>query len=1197
MLIDIKNFHAIVEYDLTLCKPYGEPIASLNRKIKDLLYKGTFLGTDEVYFNVPYYISSEDKESNIKNPIWDLIKGDYLVRIKNLFISNDEYKVFLVKNISENKDDSGEIKKSVVLYSLENQLADKRIVDYSGESRLIYDPLNRVDENGLEIGFLNHIFNRTSWSIGTVSSDYSTRYRAVNITNATMFRGMLDVAKTFDCVYTFDTINKRINVHSLSEIGSNNDAYLTDRNFITALKKDINNDSVKTRLFLYGKDKISIQKINPLGQPYIDNFNYFKNTDYMTQDLIDALNSYDIFYNSKRGIFETAIAELDTLRTEMSQRETTLWERKAELTQLEDMADIYLATNDPQYSQIRQQIANKNVEVTNATNQVKAKQAEIDAQFTVVENLRNEMGKQNHFTKEQLDLLDSFVKEETYTNNDYVESQLQELLEFGEKTLQRISTPSINFDIDVIDFLTLLEYQGVWKQFNKGDLVRIVNEELNFDMVVRFVGYEHDYESNSLKLKFTNKDSLEDSTVYLEELFSDARATASTVNWNRFDWAKGKDAQTSLEEFIKGNLDLARQKVVSGENQKTVMDERGIWLVKENPNGSIDPNQIRMVNNVIALTNDNWDNVEVAISPENGINANLIRGVLGEFVTLNANQINVSPDFGGSDLSKAIDNKIGVPLDETKTIYQLLMEKDSEMTIHRGAYMPTLLNEPAMTWVAEQTEQLHLGDVFIDTTSGKMYEFNTTDGNTNWGEITNQSIIDAVNQVKGEVNKVVLSSTIPTGSFLNGDLWIMPSGATFTYDTSKATSYRWRLTSPNLQDLAEVVIPEMRAEGVRRGMFTESSTTLFRVYISSSSGNNYFTVNMDTMTGTWNGVVMPELWLAFIRGMQSFTNTYGIDFQLVRASHYSASTTSPAYYHVGSSTYYVLNRNPNDTYIWHTFSPSIKQGVEYNSVSINPKEGIVIKNSSNQKMIQLGLTDNVNYGLSVYNSNGTREIVQVGRKGTQQGIWVNNNSGTNILKMGTSDNNYSFSVMDGSSERLRMGSFQMPNSSSSMYGFRANHTNNSYTVLDNTGIGKVYPGSSRVHYLIPFNEVLNFNYRMYVNSDYGDPTPLVLYIPPEVRGRYVYIVMQVADGYIGYRKDYITNSGWYEDSGDFIDIGTTVEWLVGNANSGYGTWRIDHYGTVQLASDDYYISIAPRTRLMGKDIIDFKGTFFFWILG
>ena len=91
------------------------------------------------------------------------------------------------------------------------------------------------------------------------------------------------------------------------------------------------------------------------------------------------------------------------------------------------------------------------------------------------------------------------------------------------------------------------------------------------------------------------------------------------------------------------------------------MDERGIWLYKENPDGSIDPKQIRLINNVLAITNDNWNTVSTAISGD-GINAELIRGKLGQFAEVHANQIIIGSN--GEKISQDVLDIDGVVMQE-----------------------------------------------------------------------------------------------------------------------------------------------------------------------------------------------------------------------------------------------------------------------------------------------------------------------------------------------------------------------------------------------------------------------------------------------------------------------------------------------------------------------------------------------------
>ena len=97
----------------------------------------------------------------------------------------------------------------------------------------------------------------------------------------------------------------------------------------------------------------------------------------------------------------------------------------------------------------------------------------------------------NHLTSEEIKELDPFIREDEFSDSNYTEDNLEELLLEGKKILNKISYPNIQFNVDVVSFLDLVEAQHIWDKFVLGDLVTLVHEELNFDYEVRLVGYTH----------------------------------------------------------------------------------------------------------------------------------------------------------------------------------------------------------------------------------------------------------------------------------------------------------------------------------------------------------------------------------------------------------------------------------------------------------------------------------------------------------------------------------------------------------------------------------------------------------------------------------------------------------------------------------------------------------------------------------
>lgn len=650
-LVDINKNIEIPKYELVICKLNEEPLQELHN-IEDFEIKSYFTNIDEISFKVPFYIT-EDDGSKVENELYDLVDGSMMVLVNNM-----KYFILTKPEIRTNEQ-TGEIYKSILGFSREYELAQKRLVGYSGVSRKIYDMTNAKDENGLEIGFLNYIERTTSWQVGYVNSNILTKYRYLEFPKATILQAFQEVQKTFGCLFRFNTKEKIIDVYEAVQLGTNKGLYISDKNFINSLNQTINHDDIKTRLYLYGKDNVSIQSINITGQPYIENYDFFKNTKYMTQSLIDALNDYESYISNKEGVFNGYLSQLNTLNDTLTTKKIELATLITELRVIESNLDIAISTG--------QSTATYKSQQTTKIGQINNKQLEIDgvigqinSVYSSIDDLNIDISLNNHLTEIQARELDPFIREDEYSDSNYSEENLQELFDDGKNVLNRISHPSLQFNVDVEDFLNLVEGQHVWDRLILGDLVNLEHEEIGFNYEVRLIGYVHNPDSNRLSLIFSNKNSVDDANIELKDLLEGITTTASTVDFNKYKWDKGEQADLIINEYVNSALNLAKQQILKADGQKPMIDERGIWLIKENPDGTVENGQMRLIHNCLAITNDNWNSIEVAVS-HLGINANLIRGKLGQFAQIDANQITVGGeekpllDYIAEDLSIGIE--------------------------------------------------------------------------------------------------------------------------------------------------------------------------------------------------------------------------------------------------------------------------------------------------------------------------------------------------------------------------------------------------------------------------------------------------------------------------------------------------------------------------------------------------------------
>lgn len=652
-LVDINPNMKPIEYKMVLCKLNEEQIMTITN-ISNFEYKGEFVNIDELSFEIPLYRMEVDG-TQIKNERYDAIKGDMLILLNGM-------KYFYIHYAKEKVNSDGSTYKEVQAYSREFELSNKIISGYSGVSRKIYDYTNSFDENNLEYGFFNYIERISSWRVSYINSNVLAKFRALDFPNTNVLQSFQEVQQTFGCLLQFNTLDKTIDIYEANQLGIDQGLRITDGNFLQTLEKTIKSNEIKTRLHLFGRDNISIQKLSITGQNHIDNYDFFKTTEYMSQDLIDALDNYDAYLLTKQGLFDDYLTQLNTKNAELGTRNDEVIELQTQLKVIQSNLDVAISSGQPTGT-FKTQETTKLADISAKLSQILTLQNEIEVIEGNINSIAVDTDMTAHFTEAQARELDSFIREDTFMDSNYTEDNLDELLAEGKKILNRISQPAIQFNVSSVDFLSVVECQHEWSKFVLGDKINLFHRELNFDYEVRLVGYSHNPDSNDLDLKFSNTNTIDDANLYMNDLLNDVRVVSANVDFSRYKWDKGENANSMISNYISSNLDLEKQKIMGASSQKPLVDERGIWLVKE-VDGVIDDEQTRLVNNAVVMTKDGWNTSDIAISPNSGINANLINGKLGQFAQVYANQIIV-----GNDGETISDEALGGGLVKQSTQY------------------------------------------------------------------------------------------------------------------------------------------------------------------------------------------------------------------------------------------------------------------------------------------------------------------------------------------------------------------------------------------------------------------------------------------------------------------------------------------------------------------------------------------------
>lgn len=217
----------------------------------------------------------------------------------------------------------------------------------------------------------------------------------------------------------------------------------------------------------------------------------------------------------------------------------------------------------------------------------------------------------------------------TVSVNDYQKYSVEmELYDFGMDVLEDYAWPVYEFSVDSANFL----YHEKFEPFkNKLELGKAVHLDLGSEGLIsaKIIGVELDFEDiSSFNLIFSNryqkKNGMED---WLDEVQSASRAGRS-IDANKYTYNRAADKVTEVAELMRQQLVAAVNNIVNAEDQTVLINSSGINI------GGNSKYQMRLVDNMIAMTDDGWKTAKLAIGlfategvgEQWGVNAEMLAG-------------------------------------------------------------------------------------------------------------------------------------------------------------------------------------------------------------------------------------------------------------------------------------------------------------------------------------------------------------------------------------------------------------------------------------------------------------------------------------------------------------------------------------------------------------------------------------------
>lgn len=234
----------------------------------------------------------------------------------------------------------------------------------------------------------------------------------------------------------------------------------------------------------------------------------------------------------------------------------------------------------------------------------------------------------------------------------------KELMAAGKVDLIKSAQPKFEMSVDAINFIKMYEFRQFTNELALGKTITIEKTDgVHYRPALMSIEYDLDV-ADSFTMTFSNASKPGDTAMTFADLIKDSSSTSRTVsaNWsNLTDYSRNKEQITRLIEYP---LDRAlRAMQASLASQSFIIDESGILGRKydqefDGANGTFSPEQIRIINNTIIFTRDNWETAATALGKTEygyGLVAEVLVGelILGEKISIGSTSERVRIDDQG----------------------------------------------------------------------------------------------------------------------------------------------------------------------------------------------------------------------------------------------------------------------------------------------------------------------------------------------------------------------------------------------------------------------------------------------------------------------------------------------------------------------------------------------------------------------
>lgn len=272
------------------------------------------------------------------------------------------------------------------------------------------------------------------------------------------------------------------------------------------------------------------------------------------------------------------------------------------------------------------------------------KEAEYEKQR---DSIQSELNFEKYLGKDLYSEYCLYRREDTYQNDNYISdglsnseilSKAEELLEVAQKEIVKASELQVDLSTDVGNIWTIDEFKDVLDQWKCGNWIRVICDDDIYKL--RLLNYTiKDSDFSKISCDFSSVLKVSDGISDIKSILDSAKSMAGSYESVKRQAKNAQETGKTVSEWVEHGMNATAVAIRDSDSQSITYDNHGLLArTYDDITGEYEPEQLKVVNNTLAITDDNWKTVKAAIGkihyedPKHPGDMLSAYGVLGETI-------------------------------------------------------------------------------------------------------------------------------------------------------------------------------------------------------------------------------------------------------------------------------------------------------------------------------------------------------------------------------------------------------------------------------------------------------------------------------------------------------------------------------------------------------------------------------------